>query len=98
MKPFAHDLRPQTPRRAELRNLFQQVAVRVEKERQLRRKLVDSQPRMERRLNIRNPIRQGKRYFLNRRGTCLANVVSGNGNGVPLGQLVADPRKNISDD
>ena len=33
-EPVAHDARPQPPRRAELRDLFEEVVVRVEEERQ----------------------------------------------------------------
>ena len=40
---LAHDLRPQTPRRAELGDFFQQVVVRVEEERQLRGEIVHIQ-------------------------------------------------------
>ena len=42
-KSFRHDARPQPPRRAILRDFFQQVAVRVEEKRKLRRKFIDVQ-------------------------------------------------------
>ena len=41
---IAHDLRPHPPRGAELGDLLQKIAMRVEKERQPRRKCVDLKP------------------------------------------------------
>jgi len=44
-EPLAHDPRPQAARRPELRDLLEQVVVRVEEERELRRELVHAEPR-----------------------------------------------------
>src|SRR5260370_695315 len=43
-KAFAHDPRPQSPRRPVLRDLLQQIIVRVKEKLKLRRKIVNIQP------------------------------------------------------
>src|SRR5215472_15650086 len=95
VEPVAHDPCPQTPRRAELRDLFEQIAVGIEKERKLRRELVDWQPRIECRLDVGHSVGEGESDFLNGAGAGFANVIAGNRNGIPFGQVVAAPRKDV---
>ena len=51
-EPVAHDPRPQPPRRAELRDLLEEVVVRVEEERQPLAELVDVEAGVDRRLHV----------------------------------------------
>ena len=51
-EPVAHDARPQPPRGAELRDLLEEVVVRVEEERQPLAELVDVEAGVERRLHV----------------------------------------------
>src|SRR5208337_2694049 len=95
---IAHDFCPQPPRRAVLGYFFQQIAVRVEEKRKLRRKFVDLQARVERRLYIRDAIGKREGYFLDRGRARLSNVVAGNGDDIPLGNSFSAPSKNVGDD
>ena len=52
VEPVAHDARPQPPRRAELRDLLEEVVVRVEEERQPLAELVDVEAGVDRRLHV----------------------------------------------
>ena len=94
-KPLAHDVRPEAPRGAVLGDLFEQVVVRVEEERELRRELIHVQARLQRGLHVRDGVPQRERHFLHRRRAGLANVVAGNRNRVPLGQFAVAPGKNV---
>ena len=56
--------RPQPPRRAELRHLLEEVVVRVEEEGEPRAELVRRQAGVDRRLRIRDPVRERERELL----------------------------------
>src|SRR5271169_4947381 len=93
MKAFAHNSAPQPTRGPVLGNFFQQVAMSVEKERKLRREVVDAKPRVQRGLNVSDAVSEGKRDFLNSSRASFADVVSRNGNSVPLWNVFSAPSK-----
>src|SRR5205823_11971987 len=80
---LAHDLSPHPPRRAELADLLKYIVVAVEEEREAWSELIDRQPRVDRRLHVRDPIGQRERHFLDRRASLLAEVVSRDRDRVP---------------
>src|SRR3984957_4328491 len=72
--------------------------MRIEEEGKLRREIVDRESGVDCRLDVGASICQGEGYFLNVRGTGFADVVARNRNRIPVGKLLAAPRKNIGDD
>ena len=93
----AHDARPHAACGAELRHLFQEIAMRVEEERQPRRELVDIEPGINRRLHVGHAVGQRERHFLHCRRAGLAHVVAGDRDGVPLRHVLVGVRKNVGD-
>ena len=79
----AHDLRPQPPRRAELRHLLEEVVVRVEEEREPRAELVGREARVDGGLAVGDPVRERERELLHRGRARLADVVAGDRDRVP---------------
>ena len=77
MEAIAHRAGPEAARGAKLRNLNEKFVVRVEKERKLRREIVDREAGINRGLDVRNSVRQRKCNFLNVRRTGFTNVVAG---------------------
>ena len=67
----------QRRRAAELRDLLEEVVVRVEEEREARAELVRREPGRNRRLAVRDPVRERERELLHRRRARLADVVAG---------------------
>ena len=53
----AHPARPDPPRGAVLRDLLEEVDVRVEEEREARRERVDVEPGLQRELDVREAVR-----------------------------------------
>ena len=88
-KAIAHEARPQPPRRAELGDFFEEVVVRVEEERELRREVVDLQAGLQRRFDVRDRIRQRERHFLHRRRSGLADVIAADADRVPVRHVLA---------
>ena len=82
-KRLPHLTRPDPSRRAELGNLLEEIVVRVEKERESRRKLVDMQPALLRPADVLQPVGEGERELLRRRRPGLTDVISGDRNRVP---------------
>ena len=82
----AHKLSPERSRRTVLRDLFEEIVVRVEKEAQARREVVDCQPALERPFHVLDAVAQRKRQFLHGRGTRFPDVISADGNGVEARQ------------
>ena len=72
--------------------------MRVEEEREPRSELVDVEPRFDRGLDVSHAVAQRERDFLHGGRSGLAHVVTGNGNRVPLGQVVVGPGKHVGDD
>jgi len=73
---LAHQRRPDATRRAVLRNLLEEVQVRVEEERQPGREVVDVETALERPLDVRESVGERKREFLRSGRTGLADVVA----------------------
>ena len=95
---LAHDARPHAARGAELRDLFQKIAVRVEEERQPRRELVDVESGVDGRLHIGHAVAQREGDFLHGGRSGLAHVIAGDRNRVPLGNVLVGPGKHVGDD
>ena len=75
--------RPDPPRRPVLRDLLKEIDMRIEKERQPRREIIDSEAALDARLHIRKAVLERKRKLLARRRTRLTNVIARNRNRVP---------------
>ena len=66
-------------------DLFEEVVVGVEEERQARGELIDIQAALQRPAHVLEPIGQGKGELLGSGGAGLADMVAGDADGVPLG-------------
>ena len=82
-----HPSRPDTASCAVLRNLLEEVDVRVEEERQARCEQIDRQARSERKLDIRKPVGQGECQFFGSGGSSLTNVITADADAVPPGHF-----------
>jgi hypothetical protein len=71
-----HPPGPDPPRRTELRDLLEEVDVRVEEEAQAGRELIDVQPAAQAQLDVAEAVGQRVRQLLRRRRTGLADVVA----------------------
>ena len=89
---------PDATRGAVLGDLLEEVDVRVEEEAQPRRERVDVEPGCERRLHVREPVGQRERELLRRRRTGLADVVPGDRDRVPAGQLGGGEAHDVGDE
>jgi hypothetical protein len=89
----AHDARPQAARGAELGDLLEEVVVRVEEEAQLRRELVDVEPRGERGFDVGDAVGQREGDLLRGGAAGLADVVAADRDGVPLRHVLAHQAK-----
>src|SRR5207245_9547950 len=76
MEPLPHDPRPESAGGAELGDLLEQVDVRVEEERNLRRNRVDAEAAGPSRFQVRNSIREGEPDLLRGGRAGLADVVA----------------------
>ena len=88
-KGVTHLLRPDTPGGAELGDLLQKVVVAVEEEGETGREGINVQPTLHGPARVLHPVGQGEGQFLRRRRTGLADVVAGDGDGIPLRQVLA---------
>ncbi len=86
-EPVTQLPRPDPPRRPVLRDLLEEIEVRVEEERQPRRELVHIQATPQRPLHIGEPVRQRERELLRRRRPRLADVVAGDRDRMPQRHL-----------
>ena len=89
--------RPNAPCGAELRDLLEEVVMNIPEERKARRKGIDIEPARNPPFNVGESVRQGKRQFLRRRGTGLADMVSGNRNGIPVRGVRRAPFEAVND-
>src|SRR5712692_7875273 len=64
METLAHDFRPQAARGAVLGDFLEQVVVRVEEKRELRRKFIDAESGAERGLDVSDAVGEGEGNFL----------------------------------
>src|SRR6267143_5152708 len=95
---FRHDPGPETARGAVFGDFFKKIVVGIEEKRKLWRKFIDAESGVERGLDIGDAIGEGEGHFLDGGGAGFADVIAGDGDGVPLGKIVAAPRENIGDD
>src|SRR5437867_198889 len=59
--------------------------------------IIDSQATLAGRLNVGDAIRESKRHLLDGGGTRLANVITTDGNGIPLRSVLAAKGKDVRD-
>src|SRR5215471_20946941 len=97
-EPLAHRLGPDAPRRPKLRDLLEEIVVRVEEERQARSKLVDRQTGVYTELDIFYAVPQREGELLKRRRAGLADVVAGDRDGVPLRHVLGAERELVRDE
>src|SRR6266850_2065418 len=95
---FRHDAGPETAGGAVFGDFFKKIVVGIEEERKLRGEFIDALSSVERTLDIGDTIGQREGDFLDGGGAGFADVVAGDGDGVPLGKIVAAPRENVRDD
>ena len=98
VEALAHDAGPEAARGAEFGDLFDEVVVRVEEEREARGEAVDIETGVDGGLDVRHAIRQGEGDLLRGGGAGLAHVVAGDGDGVPLGDFGGGPGEHVGDD
>jgi len=72
--------------------------VGIEEKRKLRREFIDAETGVKRGLDIGDTIGQREGHFLDGGGAGFADMIAGDGDGVPLGKIVAAPRENVGDD
>ena len=84
---LGHELVPDAPRRAELGDLLEEVAVAVEEERQARREVVDPQTAGEGGFDVGHAVGDGEGELLDRGRAGLADVVATDRDRVPARQL-----------
>ena len=96
-EPVAHDLRPDTPRGAQLGDLLEKIIVDVEEEGQSRCKGVDIQAGVDRRLDVLDAVGECEGQFLQRGRTGFTYVVSAYGDGIELGSKACSELKGVND-
>ena len=83
LEPLAHHARPDAAGRAELGNLLEEVAVRVEEEGDAGREDVDVEPGVDRVIHVLDAVAQRERQFLRRGRARFADVIPAHGDRVP---------------
>src|SRR5205807_7391481 len=89
--------RPDAPSGAVLRDLLEEVDVRVEEEREALREVVDVQPPLLAELHIAEPIGEREGQFLLRGRAGLADVIAGDADRVELRHLLRAERDEVAD-
>src|SRR3954453_11752820 len=79
--------RPDSPGRAVLRDLLEEVEMRVEEERESRREVVDLEPALRCGLDVREPVGECERKRLRGGRPRLADVVAGDRDRMPQRHL-----------
>ena len=95
---LGHDLGPHPPGGPVLGHLLEQVVVRVPEERQARREGVDVEPGRQRGLDVGDAVGQGEGDLLHRRRARLADVVAGDRDAVPVGQVLGAVGEGVGDE
>ncbi len=90
--------RPDPPRRPVLRDLLEEIEVRVEEERKPRREVVDVEPTLDRPLHIGEPVGERERELLHGGRTGLANVVAGDRDRMPERHLARAELDHVGDE
>src|SRR5688500_5315844 len=81
-KPLFHLARPDAPRCAIFGNLFEEVVVRVEEERNARHETIDVQTGVNSPRDILDTVAERESEFLCRGRSCFANVITADGDRV----------------
>ncbi len=97
-EPLAHHGRPDPARRPVLRDLLEEIEMRVEEERQTRGELIDVEAALDRPLDVREPVRERERELLRRRRTRLADVVAGDRDRMPQRHLPRTELDHVRDE
>src|SRR6185436_18736089 len=95
VETIVHDVRPQTSCSTKLRDLLEQIVMRVEEKRNARSELIYFQTSRQRRLDIRNSISKCKSNFLNRGRTGFTNVITADRDRVPVGHFASAVREDV---
>ncbi len=96
--PVAHALGVDAARCAELRDLFEEIAVRVKEVGDARRKRIDIHPAFHAGLDIGEAVAESKRELLCGGRTGFANVVTAHRDRVPERHLFGTERNHVDDD
>jgi len=94
----AHDFGPEAWGGAVLGDFFEQVAMCVEEERELGSEVIHAEAGIEGCLDVGDTVGESEGDFLDGSRAGFANVVAGDGDGVPLGEIVAAPGEDVGDD
>ena len=94
-EPLAHHARPQAARGAELRDLLEEVVVRVEEEREPRAEVVRREPRLDGGRAVGDAVRHRERQLLCGRRAGLADVVAGDRDRVPRRDVLRAVREQV---
>ena len=94
----AHHLRPELARGAELGDLLEEVAVRVEEERDPRREVVDVEAGVDAVLHVLDAVAQRERQLLQRRRARLADVIPAHRDRVPARHFLGAEREDVGDE
>ncbi len=81
-KSLGHQPIPDLARGAELGDLLKEVVMGIEEEAQPGSEIVDAQPAAQRPLHVLHAVIEGESELLQRRRTCLANVIAADRDGV----------------
>ncbi len=71
--------------------------MRIEEEREARRKVIHIQPGIDRRLDVGNAVRQREGNFLYSRAPGLPDMVAADADGIPPGHLICRKAEGIGD-
>jgi hypothetical protein len=97
-EPVAQLACPDPPRRAVLRDLLEEVHVRVEEERESRREFVDLEPARERPFDVGEAVRKREGELLCGGRAGLADVVAGDRHRMHPRQLARAPLDHVGDE
>ena len=92
------EVRPHPARRAELRDLLDEVREGGVEEREARRELVEVEAGFERGLAVGDGVGEGERHLLDGGAAGLAHVVAADADGVPGRQVVLAPAEDVGDE
>src|SRR3954471_167760 len=94
---LAHEARVETARRSELGDFLEQVAVRGKEKRESWGKGIDGQPGANRAAYVLDGITESKSQLLGCGRACLANVISGDRDRIPVRNFVGTKPENLGD-
>src|ERR1017187_2146840 len=94
----AHDVGPEAPRRAELRDLLEEIAVAVEKESETRGEVVDVQYALDTGLHVGDAIGQREGDLLGGGASRLAHVITADADRVPVRHFLRAKFDNVGNE